>query len=78
MTALLDRLTKLGLIYRSNDDKDKRIKRAGLTKKGITTIDKAIKIRFHEAKESILALNEKEKDQLSILLKKMMADLDKS
>ena len=53
MTTLLDRLTKLNLIYRENDEKDKRIKRACLTEKGKKTIDKAIKIRFKEADESI-------------------------
>ncbi len=78
MTALLDRLTKLGLIYRSNDDKDKRIKRAGLTKKGIFIIDKGIKIRFNDAKESISVIDKKEREILSNLLKKLLTSLDHS
>jgi len=72
MTALLDRLTKLDLIYRVRDENDKRIRRAGLTKKGINTIDKAIKLRFDEAKHSISILDCKEKEQLSTLLKKLL------
>ena len=46
MTALLDRLAKLNLIYRAPDPKDGRIKRAGLTKKGVKVIDQAIEKRF--------------------------------
>ncbi|NMH88251.1 MarR family winged helix-turn-helix transcriptional regulator [Flavivirga algicola] len=76
MTALLDRLLKLELIYRSPDPLDGRIKRAGLTKKGITVIDKAIEVRFKEADTSVGMLNEKERQLLSELLKKMTSYLD--
>jgi len=75
MTALLDRLAKLYLIYRTTDQADKRIKRAGLTRKGIEVIDKAIEIRFNEAQESIAVFNEKEKKVLSNLLRKMTLHL---
>ncbi len=71
MTALLDRLEKLGLIYRSPDPNDGRVKYAGLTKKGIKIIDKAIKTRFEEADESISMLDKMERENLSKLLKKM-------
>ncbi len=76
MTALLDRLLKLELIYRSPDPLDGRIKRAGLTKKGIKVIDKAIEVRFQEADNSVGMLNEKERHLLSELLKKMTSYLD--
>lgn len=72
MTALLDRLTKLDLIYRSPDEKDGRIKRASLTPKGIKVIDKAIEVRFAEASDSINYLNRSEKETLAVLLKKMI------
>jgi len=75
MTALLDRLTKLKLIYRSPDSIDGRIKRAGLTKKGIQLINDAIEIRFEEAKNSVNILTEKEQQQLIPLLKKLMNSL---
>jgi len=75
MTVLLDRLTKLKLIYRSPDAVDGRIKRAGLTKKGVELIDNAIEIRFEEAKNSINVLTEQEEQQLIPLLKKLMHSL---
>jgi DNA-binding MarR family transcriptional regulator len=75
MTALLDRLTKLELTYRTTDSADGRVKRAGLTEKGIELIDKAIEIRFEEAQNSIYILTEKEKNQLIPLLKKLMSSL---
>ncbi|RMA58018.1 MarR family winged helix-turn-helix transcriptional regulator [Ulvibacter antarcticus] len=76
MTALLDRLTKLDLIYRAPDSSDGRIRRAGLTQKGIEIIDKAIETRFSEATTSVQTLNNSEKEQLSDLLKKLMAALN--
>mgnify|MGYP000011722685 CR=1 FL=1 len=71
MTALLNRLEKQDLIYRKVDKKDTRVKRAGLTKKGIKIIDKAIEDRFEDAQETINDLNLKEKKALAKLLKKM-------
>lgn len=76
MTALLDRLTKLNLIYRSSDQVDGRIKRAGLTKAGIKLIDKAIETRFQEANNSVKHLTEKEKEQLGVLLKKLLSSFE--
>ncbi|WP_298535306.1 MarR family transcriptional regulator [uncultured Algibacter sp.] len=76
MTALLDRLLKLELIYRSPDPLDGRIKRAGLTKKGINVIDVAIETRFKNADESVKIFTKAEKLQLSNLLKKMILHFD--
>ena len=76
MTALLNRLTKLELIYRAADENDRRISLAGLTEKGKKIIDEAIKKRFDEAKNSIQVLNKKEQEDLSILLKKLLIELD--
>ena len=76
MTALLNRLTKLELIYRAADENDGRISLAGLTEKGKKIIDEAIKKRFDEAKNSIQILNKKEQENLSILLKKLLIELN--
>lgn len=76
MTALLNRLTKLELIYRAADENDGRISLAGLTKKVKKIIDEVIKKRFDEAKNSIQILNKKEQENLSILLKKLLIKLD--
>lgn len=77
MTALLNRLTKLELIYRAPDPKDGRIKLAGLTKKGIKIIDKAIVIRFDDAKSSVAIFNKTEHKELAALLKKLLLSLDR-
>ena len=76
MTALLDRLTKLELIYRATDKKDGRIKLAGLTEKGIATIDRTIEIRFKEANLSVEIFNKKEYLIMSDLLKKLLISLE--
>ncbi len=75
MTALLDRLTKLELVYRAPDPKDGRIKLAGLTEKGKQIVDKAIEIRFSDAKLSVESLNKKEYAMLSALLKKLLVSI---
>ncbi len=78
MTALLDRLTKLELIYRTPDEKDGRIRRAALTKNGQKVIDKAIETRFVEASDAITILDKNEKEKMTELLKKLLNDLDNS
>lgn len=75
MTALLNRLTKLELIYRKPDKNDGRIILAALTEKGKNLIDEAIKIRFDEAQSSIDVLSEKEFENLTVLLKKVLISL---
>lgn len=75
MTALLDRLTKLGLISRASHPEDGRIKLACLTNKGKKIIDQAIEIRFQEALDSVQGLNSEEHSLLSGLLKKMLLSL---
>ena len=76
MISLLYRLIKLRLIYRKTDDKDNRVKRAILTPLGIEVIDKAIEIRFVEAKKSIECLTKKVMDTLTGLLRKIIAAKD--
>ena len=76
MTALLNRLTKLELIYRAADENDGRISLAGLTEKGKEVIDDAIHKRFDEAKKSIKILSKKERSDLSVLLRKLLIELD--
>ena len=76
MTALLDRLTKLELIYRAPDLKDGRIKRAGLTAKGIKAIDKAIKKRFAEATDAVKMFTKTERRDFAALLKTMLYSID--
>ncbi len=53
MTAVLDRLIKLGLIYRTLDQSDKRIRRSGLIIKGIKSINCVIELPFDDASHCI-------------------------
>lgn len=76
MTALLNRLEKLELIYRSTNSSDGRVKLVGLSLKGSKLIDEAIETRFIEASESIKILNKTESTALSSLLKKLLMSLD--
>lgn len=76
MTALLNRLTKMKLIKRSDDEHDRRIKRASLTKKGIALIDKAIEDRFEEAADAVKGLSAEEQKALTSLLRKFQKNLD--
>ena len=75
MTALLNRLSKLGLIYRAPDPKDGRIKLVGLTKKGADLIDKASITRFEEATNAVHIFSKTEKKELEDYLKKFMFSL---
>ena len=77
MTALLNRLTKLGFIYRKTQKEDGRVILAGLTDKGKILIDEAIKLRFEEADVSISVLDKSEYNTLSGILRKLMISLDK-
>lgn len=76
MTALLERLTKLELIYRAPDAKDGRIKLVGLTEKGKKIIDKAIVLRFNEAKTAVEVFNKTEHSTLADLLKKLLKSIE--
>lgn len=76
MTALLNRLTKLELIYRSQDPRDRRVKLVGLTENGIKVIDKAIEVRFIEATDSVNIFDKKEKEDISTLLRKLLISLE--
>ena len=74
MTALLDRLVKLELIYRSPDPGDRRIIRAGLTPKGKKIIDEAIeRCVLRKLRIPCKALNKAERETLAALLKEIVA-----
>lgn len=76
MTALLNRLIKLDLIYRAPNTQDGRVKLAGLTEKGIKIIDEAIVLRFKDAKSAVEVFNKEEHDNLANLLKKLLVSLE--
>lgn len=75
MTALLERLTQLELIYRMQSKEDARVKKAGLTPKAIKLIDNVPEVRFAEADEALQGHSSEEKMNLSSLLKKLLLSL---
>lgn len=76
MTALLDRLKKMGLLYRKTDPNDGRVSLAVLSEKGKNLIDLAIKSRFESAELVLSNLNPEEKKQLALHLKKLVLSLE--
>lgn len=78
MTASLNRLEKKGLLNRTSDANDGRVKAVVLSKDGKKIIDNAIQTRFEEAADSIANLNKRETEQLAKLLKKLTRDVKDS
>ena len=75
MTALLDRLEKMGMLYREVDSKDARVHLAILSEKGKKLIDQAIESRFDAAEAIVANLSDLEKTQLADHLKKLVLSL---
>ena len=71
MTACLDRLERNRLIVRVADPHDRRSKAAELTGDGRKLIDKAIAVRFDEAREALSGLSDSERSRLAALLRKL-------
>ena len=69
MTASLNRLEKRGLIERAPDPSDGRVKAVVLSKPGRELIDRAIPLRFDEAKAAVQGLSAKEQKTLAKLLR---------
>ena len=75
MTARLDSLTEVGLIYRKADPKDRRKVVVALTAKGRRVIDAATATRFAEATESMPPLGPAERATLVQLLRRWLAQV---
>ncbi|MEM0953073.1 MAG: MarR family transcriptional regulator [Pseudomonadota bacterium] len=69
MTALLDRLTRQGLVARSQNKEDGRSKTAKLTRKGVQLASKLIALRFAEAGIDVECLSAGQKQDIVQLLK---------
>ncbi|MFF4185721.1 MarR family winged helix-turn-helix transcriptional regulator [Streptomyces sp. NPDC001691] len=74
MTGRLDKLEKAGLLRRSPDPHDRRGLRVSLTEKGLSLVDASVTAGL-AAQTSVLAsaLSPAEADQLSGLLRKLLA-----
>ncbi|MEM6300494.1 MAG: MarR family transcriptional regulator [Pseudomonadota bacterium] len=69
MTALLNRLTKKGLVARRRSKVDGRSLTARLTAKGVKLTNKLIALRFDEANDAISELTQKQRSDIARLLK---------
>lgn len=71
MTACLDRLERNGLVARVAHPSDRRSSAAELTPAGRKLIDKAIVVRFREARDALSALSGADEARLAALLKQL-------
>ncbi|MEM1110302.1 MAG: MarR family transcriptional regulator [Pseudomonadota bacterium] len=69
ITALLNRLTKKGLIARRKSAEDGRSLTARLTPKGVKLTNELIALRFEDARDAVTHLSAKEQGQIARLLK---------
>lgn len=70
-TAMVDHLTKLKLLSRHPDPRDRRIVRLQLTKKGTAAFRRAIRQQHRRLRTLLRNLNLQEQKQLLRLLKKL-------
>lgn len=71
MTACLNRLQARGLIRREPDPRDGRSLFAVLSAKGVALAERAIALRFEQAREAVAGLDAAEQAQLAALLRKL-------
>jgi DNA-binding MarR family transcriptional regulator len=69
MTNRIDRLEESGLVNRQPDEKDRRRVMVALSKKGLKLIEGATEARFETAMDALEALNTKQRESLSDLLR---------
>lgn len=72
MTARLDRLERAGLIRRRPDPADRRATRIELTEKGSRLWGEAVDVQADKERLIAAALNDKEKETLNRLLRRLM------
>jgi DNA-binding MarR family transcriptional regulator len=77
MTKRLDRLAEAGLVERRPDPADRRGTLVMLTRRGRTTIDKAVEIHVANEDRLLRALSAADRDTLDQLLRRLLADLER-
>jgi DNA-binding MarR family transcriptional regulator len=75
-TQLIERLHKAKLVNREADEKDRRITRHSLTKKGLITIEEIKKEKKAQAKKIFSKLEENDLKSLVIILEKLLHNLN--
>ncbi len=75
MTGLVDRLERAGLVLREQDPDDRRSVRVRLTRKGLSTVDRAVAAHLAAEQELLAPLNDAERARLAGLLRKLLLPL---
>ena len=73
MTNRLDRLEELGLVERAPDPNDRRGRLVGLTARGHELVDAAVVDHLENEERLLAALDAREREQLSGLLRKLLS-----
>src|SRR5213595_2694633 len=77
MTNRLDRMEQAGLVKRLPDPDDRRGVQVELTKKGLRTYQSAVGVQAKKEELVTAALNEREKQQLNSLLRRLMLEFER-
>jgi DNA-binding MarR family transcriptional regulator len=72
-SQMLDRLVEEGMISRTEDPNDRRMKRLTITDAGINILEEAVNARVNWLKDLGEKLTEEEKEQLSAAMRLMIA-----
>ena len=75
MTNQLDKLEGIGLVVRRQDPNDRRGKLVEMTEKGQEVLDSYVNVQAKRERQLIGGLSEKEKGELNLLLRKLLASL---
>ncbi len=78
ITMRLDRLEKAGLVARERDASDRRIVHAQLTDKGFTLVEETARAHFANEARMLSQLNDAERSQLAVLLRKLEHSIDEN
>jgi len=77
ITGLIDRMVENGWVYREHSEEDRRVWLIKLTDEGIALRGRMIPEHESNIKERMSVLNEQELEQLYVLLKKLINNVDK-
>lgn len=77
MTNRINRLEASGFVRREAEPKDRRGVRVLLTEAGMELVDRAIEVRFAEAKSAIAGIGTRDRTSLERILKRLLAELER-
>lgn len=76
ISVRIDSLERRGLVQREPDQQDRRDTIVALTDAGITLIEQLVPLHIQNEEQLLHALNDAEREQLSILLRRLLISLE--